>query len=67
MSCKNLIVAVILVILFAACSSKPKVEPRRYDLEGKIVFPPPEFKDIDEFILKVSDAGNLLDRWIEET
>lgn len=37
MSCKNLIFPVILLIVFAACNSKPKAEPRRYDFEGKIV------------------------------
>ena len=37
MSRKTLIPLVILVILFAACHSKPKPEPRRYDFDGKIV------------------------------
>lgn len=37
MSRKTVIPLLILTVLFAACSSKPKPEPRRYELEGKIV------------------------------
>lgn len=38
---------------------------RAIDLEGKIVFPPDEYKDLDEFILAVSDAGNIIKGWAE--
>ena len=34
---KTLIPLFILTVLFTACSSKPKPEPRKYDLDGKIV------------------------------
>lgn len=34
---KTVLPLLILTLLFAACNSKPKVEPKRYDLDGKIV------------------------------
>jgi protein SCO1/2 len=37
MSRNTLVPILILTVLFAACSSKPKPEPKRYELEGKIV------------------------------
>jgi hypothetical protein len=37
-------------------------------LEGKLVFPPPEWQDIDKMILGMgaSDAGNMIRSWLED-
>lgn len=70
---QNMVVALVLTSLLfaAACTSKPKKEPRRYDLEGKIVAVDARMrsltiahKDIDGFMKAMTMEFTVKDPWV---